>query len=226
MGAAGVYAWGTYHRNSPLFGPVITRLPAARVARVALTFDDGPNPDATPRVLDALRAAGVRATFFVLGRHAAAWPELVRAIVADGHELGNHGWAHRKLTWASLARSRNDVRRGAEAIAAAAATGEPHWFRAPHGFRSPFVDVSVTEAGARLVGWSLGVFDSQRPGARTIADRVLAGVRSRSIVLLHDGDGDDPAGDRRQTAEALPEIVETLHRRGFAFVTLGEAITG
>src|SRR5581483_5289633 len=98
IGAAlvGGAAHGAFHRNSPLFGRPITHLPTGDRA-VALTFDDGPNPDATPLILDALRDRGVKATFFILGRHAEQWPALVKRVADEGHSIANHGYFHRKL---------------------------------------------------------------------------------------------------------------------------------
>src|SRR5262245_5425749 len=98
--SAGALAWGALGRNSPLFGAVQRRLPSDERV-VALTFDDGPNPDATPAVLDALGAEGVPGTFFVLGRHAERWPALVARAAREGHTVGNHGYHHRKLIWRS-----------------------------------------------------------------------------------------------------------------------------
>src|SRR3954471_13399906 len=91
---------GAFHRNSFLFGKPVTRLPRTE-RRVALTFDDGPNEEATPAILDALHARGVRATFFILGRHAERWPHLVKRIADEGHAIGNHGYYHRKLHFKS-----------------------------------------------------------------------------------------------------------------------------
>ena len=221
VAAVGVLAHGAYHRNSFVFGRVLRRVPGGRT--VALTFDDGPNPEATPRVLAALREARVPATFFLLGRHVDRWPDLVREAGKDGHTLANHGYAHRKLTYKSPAYVRDDVRAGAAAVEHAAGIA-PKFFRAPHGFRSPWVNPIVRAAGERVVGWSLGVWDSERPPAATIAQRVIDGVRPGSIVLLHDGDGYDPAGDRMQTALSIPLIVEGLRSRGYTFVALGNLV--
>ena len=135
--AGGIAAHGTWHRNSWIFGPVLTRLPGdARV--VSLTFDDGPNAQATPAILDVLRQEGVLATFFVLGRHAERWPALVRRVADEGHQLGNHGYWHRKLHRRTPAYVRDDLQRGTDAIERAAGV-RPRFFRAPHGFRSPWV---------------------------------------------------------------------------------------
>lgn len=209
-------AHGAFHRNSFLFGAPIIRVKGGRV--VALTFDDGPNPDATPRILDALAARNVHATFFVLGRHAERWPELVRRLAEEGHTIGNHGWYHRKLHFRSPAYVRRDLELGAQAIEAASGV-QPRLFRAPHGFRSPWVTPIAASLGQRTVGWSLGVWDSDRPGADVIAKRTIDGARPGSILLLHDGDGYDPDGDRVQTAEAVPVIVDSLLAKGFSFVT-------
>jgi len=215
--AAGLAAHGMYHRNSPMFGRVVRRTGAP--GTVALTFDDGPNPGATPAILDTLRDERVPATFFLLGKHVERWPELARRVVDEGHTLGNHGYHHRKLHWRGPAYVRLDIALGTQAIVAA--TGHhPHLFRAPHGFRSPWVSAIAREFDQRTVGWSLGVWDSDRPGVARIVNRTEAGTRGGSIVLLHDGDGYDLDGDRMQTAAALPLIIRSLRARGLQFVSL------
>ena len=216
--AGGALAWGAYERNSPLFGAVQRRLPT-RDPVVGLTFDDGPNPDATPAILDALGAAGVRATFFVLGRHADRWPELVHRAAREGHVIGNHGYYHRKLTWRPPKYVRDDIARGALAIQHAGGS-RPTMFRAPHGQRNPWVTPIARSQGQRTIGWTLGVWDTARPGERIIADRVMRGACPGSIVLLHDGDGYDPHGDRMQTARAVPLIIHGLREHGYSFVSL------
>ena len=220
LAAAGLAAHGTWHRNSFVFGPVVTHLPGDEPV-VSITFDDGPNPQATPRILDVLRRANVRATFFVLGRHVERWPELVRRMAVEGHQLGNHGYFHRKLHRRTPAYVRDDLTRGTEQIVRASGVRPKH-FRAPHGFRNPWVTPIAASLGQRTVGWSLGVWDSAKPGADVIARRSIDGMHAGSILLLHDGDGYDPSGDRSQTAEALPIIIDGLRGRGFRFTTLPE----
>ncbi len=218
LGAAALVGHGALHRNSPIFGPVMGRLPGAG-RRVALTFDDGPNPECTPRVLDALGAEGVQATFFLLGKHVERWPEIARRVAAEGHVVGNHGYHHRKLHLRSPAYVDLDVALGTESIREA--TGAtPRHFRAPHGFRNPWVGRSARKRGQMVVGWTLGVWDTDRPGASVIATRAIQGSRPGTILLLHDGDGYDLRGDRTQTAESLPGIIGGLRERGFSFVTL------
>jgi len=215
----GALAHGTWHRNSPVFGHALGSLPLADHGEriVALTFDDGPNPEATPRILDALAASGTKATFFLLGRHVERWPALAARVAAEGHVVGNHGWHHRKLHTQGPASVRRDLELGTAAIVGATGV-RPAVFRAPHGFRAPWVTAIARSLGQRTIGWSLGVWDTALPGAEVIVERTVNGARPGSILLLHDGDGYDPAGDRRQTAEAVPAIVATLGARGYRFV--------
>jgi peptidoglycan/xylan/chitin deacetylase (PgdA/CDA1 family) len=209
---------GAFHRNSPLFGPALGKIAGDKKV-VALTFDDGPNPDATPLILDTLREKGVKATFFVLGSHAERWPDLVLRIAQDGHQLGNHGYFHRKLQFKSPFYVSRDIRLGIRAIKRAGAPA-PRYFRAPHGFRSPWTTPIASSYGERTVGWSLGVWDSDRPGVDEIVRRTLEGVSPGSIILLHDGDGYNADGDRMQTAAALPLIIDRLKDQGYEFATL------
>ena len=215
-GILATVAHGAFHRNSPVFGRVIARLPAGD-RNVALTFDDGPNPVATPRILDVLRYERVLATFFLLGKHVERWPAIARRVALDGHAIGNHGYHHDKLHRRGPAYTRLDIQLGTEAIQRAT-HHTPRYFRAPHGFRNPWVVSSAAELGQRVVGWTLGVWDTDKPGAEVIAERVRRGTRPGSIVLLHDGDARDPSGDRTQTAAALPLIIRDLRSAGFRFV--------
>src|SRR5262245_44583816 len=219
LGAAivGGAAHGAFHRNSFVFGKPITHVGGERA--ISLTFDDGPNPDATPAILDALRARGVKATFFILGRHAERWPELVKRVADEGHAIGNHGYFHRKLHFKSPAYVRDDLTRGTTMIERASGA-TPALFRAPHGFRSPWVTAIASSLGQRTVGWSLGVWDSDRPGVDAIVRKTIDGTRPGSILLLHDGDGYDPRGDRMQTAQAVPLIVDRLLEDGYRFELL------
>jgi len=214
----GALAHGAFHRNSPLFGTVIGRLPT-RERQVALTFDDGPNPSATPAILDVLARYGARATFFLLGQHVRRWPEIARRVREEGHAIGNHGYAHRKLHLRGPSYVRQDVTRGREEIERATGA-RPAFFRAPHGFRSPWVTPIARSLGECTVGWTAGVWDTDRPGAAEIARRTVAACAPGAILLLHDGDGYDPMGDRMQTAEALPAIIEGARDRGYICVTL------
>jgi len=224
LATGGIAAYGAFHRNAPVFGRVLTRLPGSE-PMLALTFDDGPNPYATPLILDALAQTGVTAAFFFLGRHVQRWPEIAARAAAEGHQIGNHGYYHRKLHLRSAAYVREDIERGKRAIEAAGG-GTPRFFRAPHGFRSPWVTPIARSLGEETVGWSLGVWDSDRPGVDAIVQRTMSGVTPGSIVLLHDGDGYDAVGDRLQTARAVPRIIRVLRERGFSFAPLPSPAAG
>jgi peptidoglycan/xylan/chitin deacetylase (PgdA/CDA1 family) len=184
----------------------------------ALTFDDGPNGEHTRAVLAALEREGVTATFFLLGAAARREPELVREIVARGHVVGSHGMSHRKLTFLSAAAVRREVDEAAAALEAAGAP-RPRLFRAPHGFRSPFLGAALAAAGQRLCAWTTGVWDTDRPGAEVIAARAQQALRPGAVLLLHDG---GRGADRAQTAAALPAIVAAARARGLRLVTLPE----
>jgi peptidoglycan/xylan/chitin deacetylase (PgdA/CDA1 family) len=217
-GAIAAFAHGMYYPNSYVFGAPITSV-AGPGRTVALTFDDGPNPDATPPILDALNARGVKATFFILGRHADAWPDLVRRVADEGHTIGNHGWHHRKLHIRGPGYVRRDLTMGTESIERASGV-QARLFRAPHGFRSPWVTSIAASLGQRTVGWSRGVWDSAKPGVDEIVHRTVRGTKPGRIMLLHDGDGYDMNGDRMQTAAAMPRILDELLGQGYAFMSI------
>jgi peptidoglycan/xylan/chitin deacetylase (PgdA/CDA1 family)/uncharacterized membrane protein YbhN (UPF0104 family) len=188
--------------------------------QVALTFDDGPSDD-TPAILDALDRAGARATFFVLGVAAERRPELVREIARRGHEVALHGHSHARLALAGPRTVAAELDRGREAIRRAGV--EPaRLFRAPHGWKGPFLGPALRARGLTLVAWTRGVWDTERPGAARIAERASRRPRPGEIVLLHDGcatPGLDPRRD--QTAEAVAEIVRRWRAEGYAPVTVG-----
>jgi peptidoglycan/xylan/chitin deacetylase (PgdA/CDA1 family) len=188
--------------------------------RVALTFDDGPDPVFTRRVLDILGRYGARATFFCVGHHVAAMPEQVRRIAAEGHELGNHTWSHPFLPDLTPTQLREQVERTSEAVERV--TGRaPECFRPPYGSQSPEVLAALSALPATLALWDLDSRDWARPGPERIAATVLEGARPGSVVLMHEG-----GGDRRQTVLALPAIVEGLSARGLELVTVGELMQG
>jgi peptidoglycan/xylan/chitin deacetylase (PgdA/CDA1 family) len=218
-GAAALAAHGVLGPNSPVFGPVIGRGPRDR--GLYLSFDDGPNPRATGRILHVLERERVPATFFMIGRYVERYPELARAVAAAGHDIGNHTYTHAKLALLGPGRIAQEIGRAHSAIVELTGV-RPRMFRAPHGYRNPFVRRVVAQHGYRVFGWTVGVWDSDRPGARAIRARVARRVRAGAILLLHDGDGSEPAGDRTQTAEALPGIIDDCRELGFEFRDLSQ----
>jgi peptidoglycan/xylan/chitin deacetylase (PgdA/CDA1 family) len=188
-------------------------------ARVAFTFDDGPNPPHTAAILDVLRKHGAPATFFMVGQSAARYPEVVRRVVAEGHEVGNHTMTHQIVAWRSPRAIEREL--GATQSALAAAGARPRWFRAPHGFKSPFLAVALRRHGLRLVAWTRGCWDTDRPGVDAIVARTAPKLCDGQILLLHDG---EDGCDRSQTAQALDRILDECARRGLRPVTLSEIL--
>lgn len=217
---AGTIAWGAYEPNSPLFGPVTAR---GADDAVYLSFDDGPSEETTPEVLDVLAREAVPAAFFMVGRYARALPALARRAAEAGHLIGNHTDTHVKLHLRSPARIGRELADAHHALEHV--TGRvPAAFRAPHGYRNPFVRPAARRLGYTVFGWTFGVWDTARPGAETIRRRVRAKLRPGAIVLLHDGDGYDPHGDRSQTAAALPGIIRDIRDAGYRVAPLAELL--
>lgn len=221
-GGLGILAYAAFAPNQRLYGPVVSRGRPDR-RHVYLTFDDGPSPTATAPILETLGELAAPAAFFVLGRHARLHPDLVARVGASPHLLGNHTQTHRQLHLAGPGRIAHELDEAHAAIAGAAGRA-PVAFRAPHGYRSPFLGPALARRGYALVGWTLGVWDSARPGVEEIRRRVRAGLRPGTILLLHDGDGADPRGDRSQTAAALPGIVRDVREAGYELRPLAELL--
>jgi peptidoglycan/xylan/chitin deacetylase (PgdA/CDA1 family) len=190
----------------------------ARVERtVALTFDDGPSPKYTPRILAALTRLRVRATFFVIGYLAQANPDLVRQELRLGMTVGNHSYNHPEAPpFAQLPPQllTDEIALGEQVLSRLGA--QPRLFRPPGGSSSPRLVGAAAALGQRVVLWSVDPAD-WRPGshAKEIVKRVLSAVRPGSIVILHDG-----GGDRSATLAALPAIVRGIRRRGLHLVAL------
>jgi peptidoglycan/xylan/chitin deacetylase (PgdA/CDA1 family) len=186
--------------------------------KVALTFDDGPDPLRTPALLDALAALNVKATFFLLGRAVAANPELAARIAREGHEIGNHTYNHRYLP---LVRGKSVARELAEADAAIErATGVvPALARPPYGGRSPFTVRAFARAGKRVVLWDINSFDWKGAPADDVARRVLERARPGSIILMHEArDGGEV------TVDAVRMLVPELRARGFELATASQTL--
>ncbi|GLW34241.1 polysaccharide deacetylase family protein [Actinoplanes regularis] len=186
------------------------------IPQVALTFDDGPDPVYTRRILEILDRYGVRGTFFCVGHHVAALPDEVRRIVAAGHEVGNHSWSHPFLPDLTSAQLHQQLDRTAEAVARVTGAA-PTRFRPPYGALTPEVLTVLDEHPSALTLWDVDSRDWSRPGPEQIAATVLQSARPGSVVLMHEG-----AGDRSQTVQALPSIIEGLLERGLELVPVGE----
>jgi peptidoglycan-N-acetylglucosamine deacetylase len=215
---SGLFSWAAVAPTSQLFGPTIHR--TGDPSTIALTFDDGPNPSATPALLDLLGRHEVKATFFLMGEHVKAAAVLAKEIAARGHTIGNHTQTHPALTFLPPSRIAGELDRCDDAIEAA--TGEkPHWMRPPFGFRSPLLDGIVRKRGAGVVMWSVLARDWKPQPAEPVIRR-LRRARGGDIVLLHDGDHRAMNADRRHTVAALEHWLPRWKDAGIRFVTLDE----
>jgi peptidoglycan/xylan/chitin deacetylase (PgdA/CDA1 family) len=217
--AGGIFAWAAMVPSAQLFGATLRHTDDP--ATIALTFDDGPNPAVTPALLDLLERYNARATFFLIGKHARAFPGLAKEISERGHTVGNHTETHPKLTFLSPRRIQEELGRCDEALETA--TGKAiRWMRPPYGFRGPQLDGVVRgRGGAGVVMWSAMAYDwKPQPAGRVI--KRLRGVRGGDIVLLHDADHREPQGDRRHTIAALEYWLPRWKDAGWRFLSVDE----
>jgi peptidoglycan/xylan/chitin deacetylase (PgdA/CDA1 family) len=182
--------------------------------QVALTFDDGPWPVNTDAVLRILQAAGVKATFFMIGSRINRDPDIAKRVVAAGMEVEDHSQGHRLLARQKHSVVRKQIARGASTIRRVLAV-EPAFFRPPGGSTNGYVRGETARQGLRFIKWTVDPKDWSRPGADKIVSRVLGHVVPGSVILMHDG-----GGDRMQTIAALTTIIDALKARGYTMVTL------
>ncbi len=196
-------------------GITFTRVPMAEKF-VAITFDDGPHPQNTPRLLDMLRARNVKATFYVIGRSVDLHPGVVRRTVAEGHEIANHSHTHRLMTQLSDAEVRNEMQRCEDAIGRAAGV-RPRTMRPPYGgLAQRQRELVHAEFGYPTILWNVDPLDWKRPGPSVVAQRMIAGATPGGILLAHDL--------HSQTVDAMPATLDGLLRQGYKFVTVSQLI--
>jgi peptidoglycan-N-acetylglucosamine deacetylase len=212
--------------RSQLLGPNWVRLPLPAVAQrqVAITIDDGPDPEVTPRLLDVLDRYEVRATFFCIGERVCAHPGLARDIVRRGHALENH--SHRHLHRFSLLGPRAmavEVSRAQNEIAAVIDEA-PRFFRAPAGLRNPFLDPILARLGLTLASWTRRGFDTVTGRSDTVYARLARGLGAGDILLLHDGNAARTPDGVPVAVEVLPRLLDAVAAGRFTPVTLRAAL--
>jgi len=221
--AAVLYGGGTAVMLVILFHPrnrwlldCRTDVPCTSRPCVALTFDDGPSPEITPRVLDILRDKQAKATFFLVGREVERNPELARRMGREGHAVGNHTYSHPALfCFLSPRRLREEIERTQDAVFRA--TGiRPRHFRSPVGLRHPILKLALERETLEFVLWQLRTYDTRALTPETLRRRVLDRVRPGAIVLLHDRPGPGASA----MLAALPDVIDGLRARGFELVTV------
>ncbi|MCD8510667.1 MAG: polysaccharide deacetylase family protein [Bacillus sp. (in: Bacteria)] len=189
--------------------------------KVALTFDDGPDPRFTNQVLDVLAQYNVPATFFVMGARAEAYPSIISRIVEEGHIIGNHTYWHPSLVEEELTVLEREVQMTGDALEQL--TGyRPSLFRAPYGFLNNERVELLDELGLTIIGWSVDSLDWQEDPPEQIAYNVLTNTQRGSIILMHDGA--EWEGDRTNTIESLHQIIPKLKEQGLEFVTVPDLL--
>lgn len=183
---------------------------------LAMTFDDGPHPSNTPRLLDMMKQRNIKGTFFVVGTNAKLYPSILKRMVAEGHEVANHTWNHPDLTKLSQSAVRSEMDRTRDAIVSATGV-KPRTYRPPYGaVSSSLKSFMKSEYGYPTIMWSVDPLDWKKPGASVVADRLVAGARNGGILLAHD--------IHRSTIDAMPSTFDRLLAKGFKFVTVSQLI--
>ena len=221
-GALGVAAAWCWPAPAPLLPAVAPSLGIpcrlSRRSGIAVTFDDGPHPEGTPAVLEALAEAGATATFFLVGEQVVRWPQIAARIADEGHEIALHGYIHRLL----LRRTRSELARDLERALGVIgdATGRaPTCYRPPYGVFSPAALSLVRELGLAPLLWSRWGRDwGKRETPELIERRATRELSAGDVVLLHDADHYSAPGSWSRTAAALPSVLATVATSGFTFV--------
>jgi len=183
---------------------------------IAMTFDDGPSSANTPRLLELLKQRNIKATFFLIGQNAASNPDIVRRILADGHEIGNHSWTHPQLSKLSDDRVTTEINKTQDAVKEASGF-TPTLLRPPYGaITARQREWIESQFGLSIILWSVDPFDWKRPGASVITQRILSQVRPGAIILSHD--------IHKQTVDAMPATLDGLIAKGYKFVTVTQLI--
>jgi peptidoglycan/xylan/chitin deacetylase (PgdA/CDA1 family) len=220
--AAGGCAYAALWPGSRIFGKAL--IAPSRPGELALTFDDGPNPAWTPRLLEILAGHDVRATFFLLGIRAQAEPELVLRIAGAGHLIGNHSWSHPKLALSAASRIEEELAR-TNRILEEITSAPVQYFRPPYGARRPAVLRIARELGLVPVLWNAMTSDWSEPSADTIVKRLARRIdrlerRGRAAnIVLHDGSHRESAANRSPSVAAAVQLIER-YRDTHRFVTL------
>ena len=210
------YAWGAH-----LMTLAATWRGPARGRRIALTFDDGPDPLWSPRIADALADRDVNSTFFLVGQRAHAYPRAVRAIADAGHEIASHGWSHKSLWLCGPRRTEDEVVRTQERLAELTGTA-PRFFRPPWGMVNASLFGALRRAGLSCVFWSIQPEGLRARAPDAQAAYVVARAHAGAIVDLHDAAGVPGAPER--LAAALPAMIDGLRDQGYTLTTVGDLL--
>ena len=183
---------------------------------IAMTFDDGPSPQLTPRLLDILKERGIKATFFVVGQNAAEYPDVLLRMAGEGHEIANHSWSHPALTKLGAEGLRKQIENTNDAIATV--TGKrPVLMRPPYGATSSILNKRLSEEyGLKVILWSVDPLDWRYRNSNRVHNYIVQNTHPGAIILAHD--------IHATTVAAMPETFDALLAKGYKFVTVSELI--
>jgi len=219
-----IAATGLWPRSNWL-GPNWIQLPPAATRRneIALTIDDGPDPEVTPQVLDILEHFRAKATFFCIGSKVAQYPDLCREIVRRGHAIENHSQQHRHyFSLLGIGGFTREIQAAQDTLFSITGV-RPKFFRAPAGLRNPFLQPVLSRLGLRLVSWTVRAFDTQVKDAEKVKNKLLSGLSPGAILLLHDGNAARTDKSISVILVVLPSLLDAAEKAGLHFVTLQEA---
>ncbi len=219
LAAAGVASYGAIAPESELFGKTLHRL--AEPKQLALTYDDGPNDPHTLNLLDVLAKHDVKATFFLIGKHVAAKPDIARRIAAAGHTIGNHTFTHPNLFFCSAARIRQELT-DCEKVLAENVGAHSKLFRPPFGARRPAVLSIAREMGLTPVMWTVTCYDWKVTTAERVERHATRQISGADLILMHDGGHKAPGADRAHTVEATSRLIPRLTAEGYSFAALSD----
>jgi peptidoglycan/xylan/chitin deacetylase (PgdA/CDA1 family) len=181
---------------------------------LAMTFDDGPHPSLTPKLLDILKQRNIKCTFFVIGKNAQMYPNIIRRMIAEGHEVANHTWTHCSLTSRSDAQIRTELKQSEDALVSVA-NYRPHLIRPPYGaINDRIKNLMFSEFGYSNIMWSVDPQDWRRPGVSVVTNRLVSGAHPGAIMLAHD--------IHPPTIQAMPSMFDQLLAKGYQFVTVSQ----
>jgi peptidoglycan/xylan/chitin deacetylase (PgdA/CDA1 family) len=210
-----------------VYGKTICRERAAG-RRLALTFDDGPNPEQTPRLLELLARHDAKATFFLIGEWAEREPGLIRELAARGHAIGNHTYTHPTMPAHGAKRIREELRSCREAVEASGETFSTvdgaALMRPPYGRRRPGTLKTMRDEGYVPVTWSITGYDWRAHTTARAITRRCKRAKEGDIILLHDGSNEEPAADRHKSIETVEALLDHFGPQAYSFVTVPELV--
>ncbi|HVP37045.1 MAG TPA: polysaccharide deacetylase family protein [Terriglobales bacterium] len=192
---------------------------------VALTFDDGPSPVWTPQILDALKKAGVKATFFMIGEHVGKYPQIARRVAEEGHEIGNHSYDHHVLIYYKMKDLEREIK-DAEKVIKEVTGQTTRYFRPPKAWITNKEKEKIKEMGYETILWTLNSKDWVTFDDKYIVRFLVHNIQPGDIILFHDGGGvfSTEGGNRSETVKTIPLLVERLRAEGYRFVTITELL--